>query len=53
MINITMFVTKRNGTQEPVKFDTITNRIKKLMDNDENEKINVILITQLLPGHKY
>ncbi len=41
-----MFVTKRNGTQEPVKFDTITNRIKKLMDNDENEKINVILITQ-------
>jgi len=46
MSNITMFVTKRNGTQEPVKFDTITNRIKKLMDNDENEKVNVLLITQ-------
>jgi len=41
-----MFVTKRNGTQEPVKFDTITNRIRKLMDNDENEKVNVLMITQ-------
>lgn len=41
-----MFVTKRNGTQEVVKFDNITNRIKKLMDHDENEKVNVILVTQ-------
>ena len=46
MSNIAMFVTKRNGTQEVVKFDNITNRIKKLMDHDENEKINSILITQ-------
>lgn len=46
MSNIAMFVTKRNGTQEVVKFDNITNRIKKLMDHDENEKVNVILVTQ-------
>ena len=46
MSNIAMFVTKRNGTQEVVKFDNITNRIKKLMDHDENEKVNSILITQ-------
>lgn len=46
MSNIAMFVTKRNGTQEVVKFDNITNRIKKLMDQDENEKVNVILVTQ-------
>ena len=46
MSYIAMFVTKRNGTQEVVKFDNITNRIKKLMDHDENEKVNAILITQ-------
>jgi len=46
MSNIAMFVTKRNGTQEVVKFDNITNRIKKLMDHDENEKVNSFLVTQ-------
>jgi len=46
MTNIAMFVTKRNGTQQVVKFDNITDRIKKLMDHDENEKINATLITQ-------
>jgi DNA-binding transcriptional regulator YhcF (GntR family) len=41
-----MFVTKRNGTQELVKFDNITTRIKKLIKPDEIGKVDPILITQ-------
>jgi ribonucleoside-diphosphate reductase alpha subunit len=46
MSNIPMFVTKRNGGQEPVKFDKITGRISKLLNDDEQDKIDPILITQ-------
>ena len=46
MSNSVMFVTKRNGTQELVKFDNITTRIKKLIKPDEIGKVDPILITQ-------
>jgi len=46
MANTPMFVTKRNGTQEPVKFDKITNRIKKLIKPEEAEFVDPVLITQ-------
>ena len=32
MSNSAMYVTKRNGTQELVKFDKITDRIRKLLN---------------------
>jgi len=41
-----MFVTKRNGIQELVKFDKITTRIKKLITPEEGEYIDPILIAQ-------
>ena len=46
-----MFVTKRNGSQEEVLFDKITERIKKLInmfpsDIDENKFINATLVGQ-------
>ena len=41
-----MFVTKRNGIQELVKFDKITTRIKKLINPIESEYIDPILIAQ-------
>jgi ribonucleoside-diphosphate reductase alpha subunit len=43
---MTMFVTKRNGVQEAVKFDKITTRIQKLLNPNEQDKIDPILITQ-------
>lgn len=46
MSNITMFVTKRNGTQELIKFDKITTRIKKLIKPAEETYIEPTLITQ-------
>ena len=41
-----MFVTKRNGTQEEVLFDKITERIKKLINPEEENYINATLIGQ-------
>ena len=46
-----MFVTKRNGSQEEVLFDKITERIKKLINMfpsniDENKFINATLVGQ-------
>ena len=41
-----MFVTKRNGTQEAVKFDKITNRIKKLIRPEESDFIEPTMVTQ-------
>ena len=46
-----MFVTKRNGSQEEVLFDKITERIQKLVnifpsDIDENKFINATLVGQ-------
>ena len=46
MSNPIMFVTKRNGTQELIKFDKITTRIKKLIKNEELDYIDPILISQ-------
>ena len=46
MSNMTMFVTKRNGIQEPIKFDKITTRIQKLLNANEQDKVDPILITQ-------
>ena len=46
MSNMTMFVTKRNGIQEPIKFDKITARIHKLLNTNEQDKVDPILITQ-------
>ena len=39
-----MFVIKRDGRKETVKFDKITNRIEKLLEGIDN--IDAILITQ-------
>jgi ribonucleoside-diphosphate reductase alpha chain len=41
-----MYVTKRNGTQELVKFDKITNRVGKLLKEDEIMKVDPITVTQ-------
>ena len=46
MSNTLMFVTKRNGTQEAVKFDKITTRIKKLIRPEEENFIDPVVITQ-------
>jgi hypothetical protein len=46
MANSVMFVTKRNGTQEPVKFDKITERIKKLLEPSELEFVDPIKVAQ-------
>ena len=46
MANSIMFVTKRNGHQEPVKFDKITERVKKLLQPNELEFIDPILVAQ-------
>ena len=36
-----MFVTKRDGSEEPMSFDKITNRLKKLMWELDNKNINL------------
>ena len=41
-----MFVTKRNGITEEVKFDKITERINRLVNEDEKKYIDPILIGQ-------
>jgi ribonucleoside-diphosphate reductase subunit M1 len=41
-----MFIKKRNGTQEVIKFDKITTRIKKLIKLEETDYIDPILISQ-------
>lgn len=41
-----MFIIKRNGQKQPVQFDKITNRISKLINKDEREKLIPALITQ-------
>jgi ribonucleoside-diphosphate reductase alpha subunit len=45
-----MFVVKRNGNKEQVKFDKITSRLQKLI---ENECVDPILITQKLSNRIY
>ena len=44
--DIVMFVTKRDGRTEEVKFDKITERINKLVDKNEKKFIDPILIGQ-------
>jgi len=46
MSNTLMFIKKRNGTQEVIKFDKITTRIKKLIKLEETDYIDPILISQ-------
>ena len=46
MSNSIMFIKKRNGTQEVIKFDKITTRIKKLIKLEETDYIDPILISQ-------
>jgi len=46
MSNSAMYVTKRNGTQELVKFDKITDRIRKLLNENEVNKVDPIIVTQ-------
>ena len=46
MSNSAMYVTKRNGTQELVKFDKITDRIRKLVKENEIDKVDPIIVTQ-------
>ena len=41
-----MFVTKRNGNKEPIKFDNITARIEKLVKPEEVEYIDSTSIAQ-------
>ena len=50
-----MFVTKRNGTEEPMQFDKITTRISKIMEeanitNIEPVKITQNLVQRMVPG---
>lgn len=45
-----MFVIKRNGDKESVRFDKITNRLQKLIDFDS---VDPILITQKLTSRIY
>ena len=44
--DIVMFVTKRSGRTEEVKFDKITERINRLVNKDEKKYIDPILIGQ-------
>ena len=41
-----MFIVKRNGEKQPVQFDKITNRISRLINKDERDKLVPALITQ-------
>tara|TARA_Y100000591_G_scaffold182449_2_gene157577 strand:+ start:1785 stop:4517 length:2733 start_codon:yes stop_codon:yes gene_type:complete len=41
-----MFIVKRNGQKQPVQFDKITNRISRLINKDERDKLIPALITQ-------
>ena len=41
-----MFIVKRNGEKQPVQFDKITNRISRLINKDERDKLIPALITQ-------
>jgi ribonucleoside-diphosphate reductase alpha subunit len=41
-----MFIVKRNGQKQPVQFDKITNRISRLVNKDERDKLIPALITQ-------
>lgn len=51
------YVTKRNGTKEPIRFDKITDRINKLLDDEIRDDIDVIeivkeTISSIYPGIK-
>lgn len=46
MVNVSMFVCKRSGKHEPVKFDKITERIKKLLQPNEIDYVDPIIIAQ-------
>jgi ribonucleoside-diphosphate reductase alpha subunit len=48
-----MYITKRNGTKQPVLFDKITKRIDKLIQKDEREKIFSTIITQKVINEIY
>jgi ribonucleoside-diphosphate reductase subunit M1 len=49
-----MFVIKRNGLKENVKFDKITNRINKLLEGiDNRDNIDPVLITQKICNRIY
>lgn len=41
-----MFVTKRDGSEEPMSFDKITNRLKKLMWELDNKNINLFKVSK-------
>ncbi len=41
-----MFVMKRNGNMEAVHFDKITERISKLIDNNERKYVDPVIIAQ-------
>jgi len=41
-----MFVTKRDGSEEPMCFDKITNRLKKLMWGLDNKNINLFQVSK-------
>jgi ribonucleoside-diphosphate reductase subunit M1 len=41
-----MYIVKRNGQKQPVQFDKITNRISRLINKDERDKLIPALITQ-------
>ena len=51
--NEPMYVLKRNGNKESVKFDKITNRIQKLLIEINNEDIDASLITQKISNRIY
>ena len=46
MSSTQMFVIKRNGTQQPMKYDNITDRMNKLVKPNEFGKVDTARITQ-------
>ena len=45
-----MYVTKRDGQHEPVHFDKISQRIKKLIKKDEGNSIDATFVAQKVVG---
>ena len=41
-----MYVMKRDGSRENIKFDSITSRLEKLMDGLNREYVDPVKITQ-------
>ena len=48
-----MEVKKRNGVKEPVSFDKITNRLRKLKNEGNLDKVDPVLVAQKVIENLY